>query len=132
MIVTITPLYAGLLGLLIIVLAGLVVRQRWRHQVGLGDGGQETLGRAIRVHANSIENVPLALLLLLLAELTGTPALVLHVAGITLLIARLLHAWGLTRGSGSSFGRFWGTLVTWVLIVLLSLANVVHALIGMS
>ena len=64
-----TPLYAALLALLFVVLSGRVIKQRLKHQVGLGDGGQPALVRAIRVHGNFIENVPLALLLLLMYEM---------------------------------------------------------------
>ena len=116
----ITALYAALAGLMVLVLAILVVRGRWRHRVSLGTGTEPAMERAVRVHANFIEYVPLALLLLLLAELNGAAAPLLHAAGVLLLASRVLHAYGLTRVSGRSFGRFYGTAGTWLTILVLS------------
>jgi uncharacterized membrane protein YecN with MAPEG domain len=38
-----------------------------------------------------------------------------------------MHAFGLSRRSGYSIGRFFGTLLTWLLLVLLSAVLLVHA-----
>jgi uncharacterized membrane protein YecN with MAPEG domain len=116
----ITALYAALAGLMVLVLATLVVRGRWRHRVSLGTGTEPAMERAVRVHANFVEYVPLALLLMLLAELNGAAALLLHAAGVLLLASRVLHAYGLSRVSGRSFGRFYGTAGTWLTILFLS------------
>ena len=113
----ITALYAAILGLLAMVLALRVVQGRWSRRIGLGDGGDADMARRIRVHANYIENVPLAVLLLLLLELTNVAGDWLHAFGIALVLARLLHAWGLSRHAGTSFGRFIGTLLTWLVII---------------
>lgn len=110
----ITSIYAALATFLVITLALLVVDQRRRSKVGLGDGGDRVLQQRVRVHANALENLPLALLLLLLLELDGTAAPLLHGFGGVLLVARALHAWGFSRRSGTSFGRFAGTLATWL------------------
>ncbi len=121
---TITALYASLAGLLLLFLSFRVVRWRRKLSVGLGDGGQENLLRAQRTQANFIEYVPIALILLAVAESQGLPGWLLQTAGAILVLARLLHAWGLSQSSGRSFGRFWGTLLTWVVILALSLANI--------
>ena len=118
----VTALYAALSGILLIVLAALVVRARWATRTALGTGADPRMERAVRVHANFVEYVPLALLLLLLAEVNGVAAGALHAAGIVLLASRVLHAWGLSRHSARSFGRFWGTLGTWVTILALAVA----------
>ncbi len=123
----ITALYAGLLGLMMLALAGLVVRARWQYRTGLGTGSEPGMERAVRVHANFVEYVPLTLVVMLLAEINGLPAMLLHAAGAALLVARGLHAWGLGHSSGRSFGRFWGTAVTWLVLLALSLAVVVLA-----
>lgn len=119
--VSITSLYAALLGLLFVALAGLVVRARWKYRTGLGIGTEPGMERAVRVHANFVEYVPLALVMLLLAELGGARPLLLHACGGVLLASRLLHAYGLSSTSGRSFGRFWGTAGTWAVMVTLSL-----------
>ncbi len=108
-----TSLYAALGVLLVLLLGAAVVRQRRRAQVGIGDGGDAGLARAIRAHANLVENLPLALVMLLLLELGGLAPLWLHLLGGGFLASRLLHAWGLSRRSGVSFGRFWGMVGTW-------------------
>jgi uncharacterized protein len=119
----ITSLYGGLLGLLYLVLCWRVVENRRRGRVGLGAGGDAALERAIRVHGNFAEYAPLFLVLSLLAELNGGPAMFLHIAGASFFLARVAHAYGLARSSGTSRGRFMGTLVTWVAILALALAN---------
>lgn len=124
----ITALYAGLLGLMVLVLAGLVVRARWRYKTGLGTGSEPGMERAVRVHANFVEYVPLTLVVMLAGEINGLPSALLHGAGIALVAARALHAWGLGHSSGRSFGRFWGTATTWLVLLVLSLAVLVRAI----
>ena len=77
--------------------------------------------QAARVQANFSEYVPLAVVLLVLSELSGLPAAMVHVAGIALLASRVLHAWGLSHSPGRSFGRFYGTAGTWLVVLGLSL-----------
>ena len=114
-------LYAGLLGLLLIGLSVQVVRARRRFRVGLGVGTEDAMQQAVRVQANFTEYVPYAVLLLVLAEVSGLPAAAVHGAGILLVVSRLLHAAGLSGSPGRSFGRFYGTAGTWLVIVVLSL-----------
>jgi len=112
----ITALYAGLCALLLLLLALLVVNQRHISKVGLGDGGNEALARAMRVQANFVEYVPLSLVLMVVAEINGVPPKWLHMAGVVLIGSRLLHAWGLSHSSGKSFGRMAGTLGTFLVL----------------
>lgn len=121
----ITLLYAGLCTLLVLFLAGRVIAGRRGAKVGIGHGGDHELQRRIRVHANAIEYLPLALLLLGGMELNGYPDAVIHAFGATLLVSRGLHAWGLSRHSGVSQGRFYGTLLTLLLMVAMALLAVV-------
>lgn len=116
----ITSLYAGLCGILLLALSSRVVNARRTHQIGLGDGGQPELMRAIRVQANFVEYTPLILLLILLVEMGNNSATVVHSLGIALVIARVMHAAGLSRTSGVSTLRFVGTLVTWVVLAIAS------------
>jgi uncharacterized membrane protein YecN with MAPEG domain len=120
----VSALYAGLLGLLVVALGLHVVGRRRSARIGIGDGDDMVLRHRVRVHGNAAENVPLALVLLTLCELTGTSAPILHVLGVTLLVARALHAWGLSRSAGVSVGRFvgvfgsWGAMIAMALILL--------------
>lgn len=117
----ITLLYAGLCTLLVLFLAVRVIALRLRAKIGIGDGGDHELQRRVRVHANSVEYLPLALILLGGMELNGYPNAVIHAFGATLLVSRLLHAWGLSRKSGASPGRFVGTLLTLLLMITMAL-----------
>ena len=92
-----TALYAALLALLFLVLAALVIRLRQELQVALGDAGEKSLNRAIRVHANFAEYVPLALLLVYFVETSGAPQLLVHGLGLALLLGRALHAYGVSQ-----------------------------------
>lgn len=117
----ITLFYAGLCTLLVLTLAGRVMARRVSHKIGIGDGGDHEMAKRVRAHANAVEYLPLALLLLGGMELNGYPDTVIHGFGLTLLVSRLLHAWGLSRSSSASPGRFVGILFTLVLMVAMSL-----------
>jgi len=116
----ITALWAGLLGLFSLALAANVVRARVSEKVGFGDGANALMQQRIRVHANFVEYVPLALLLLLVLELNAASALVLNLLGGGLLVARGLHAFGLSTSTGTTPGRFVGTILTWLVILVAS------------
>jgi uncharacterized membrane protein YecN with MAPEG domain len=124
----ITGIYAAIAGMMALLLASWVVRARRRFKTSLGTGKEPAVEMAVRVHANFIEYVPLALLLMLVGELNGLGAPVLHGAGVVLLASRVLHAVGLGRSPGRSFGRFYGTAGTWLVILGLSLALLARSL----
>lgn len=117
----ITLLYAGLCTILVVFLAVRVAQWRFRHKIGLGDGGDRELLKRVRVHANAVENLPLALILLGGMELNGYGTAVIHGFGGVLLVSRAAHAWGLSHSSGSSKGRFLGSLFTWLLMLAMAL-----------
>lgn len=93
----ITALYAGLLTPLMLVLAARVIRHRRVQRVEIGDGDDPELLRRMRVHANFIETVPFALLLLALDEQLGASPWLLHAIGGSLLVGRYAHAYGLSQ-----------------------------------
>ena len=117
----VTALYAALVALLLLVFALRVSSFRWSLGVGIGDGGHDTLARAIRVHANAVEWAVPVLFLLLVAELNRASPLLLHACGIALVVARVLHGFGLSRRSGLSPGRFAGIAITWTVLIVLAL-----------
>lgn len=47
--------------------------------------------------------------------------------GGVLFVARVLHAIGLSRSAGVSFGRMWGTLGTWSVILAASCIAIARA-----
>ena len=71
----ITLLFSALHALLMIVLVYRVVAYRRGAKIGLGDGGDTRLLRRMRVHANFIEYVPMALLLIAGGFLSFLPVL---------------------------------------------------------
>jgi uncharacterized membrane protein YecN with MAPEG domain len=91
----ITPLYAGIFGLMLIALSARVIGQRRKHKQSLGEGQAPELARAIRAQGNFVEYVPFALFLMLLGELNGADRLLTHALGTALLVGRTLHATGL-------------------------------------
>lgn len=109
--------YTALGALLVLALTARVMWLRNTRGVGLGDGGAADLARAIRAHANAVEYLPMALLMLVLLAFEQTRPGLLHLFGIVLIVARVLHAIGLSRKSGRSFGRMTGIALT-VLVTL--------------
>jgi len=116
----VTSLYAGLGALLLIGLAIRIPPLRRHHRIGINSGGQEDLALAMRAHGNAVENLPLGLILLGFLEIQGIPAGVLHLLGGGLLLGRFLHAWGLSKTANVSFGRFWGMLLTWLVLIVMA------------
>jgi uncharacterized protein len=112
----VTPIYAGIAALLFFVLSIRVVQARGKG-ISLGDGGDATLLRRIRAHGNFAEYVPLILLMMAMLELSRYSIYVLHALGITLVVARLLHGYALSFTGRFKFGRFWGTALTFLLLV---------------
>ena len=112
----VTPLYAALLAFWFLLLTLRVTQERGRSGVFLGDGNDTRLQRAIRGHANFAEYVPLALLLLAILELSRFSLYVIHALGVILLVARLLHGYAFAFTTQFRFGRFWGALLTVVVI----------------
>lgn len=117
MTLTVTSFYAAILALFYVVLAALVIRQRFKHRVGLGTGTEPQLLQTVRMHGNFAEYVPFLLILLALLEIQQSPLWQLHlVAGLTL-AGRLLHAIGLWRSSGTSVPRFFGMISTFTALI---------------
>lgn len=105
-------IYVALITLMGIVLTYLVIYQRRSKLIGIGDGGDRTTARFIRVHGNFCENAPFALALLVMVALVGGAGWAVHAVGLLFLLGRGLHAFGLSRTAGSSVGRVAGMLVT--------------------
>jgi len=117
----VTSIYIALATLGLIALGSRIALMRRKHRISLGYGDNKTLGRAIRVHGNYIENLPMALLVMAGLELAGAPAFELHGIGAALLLSRLLHWRGLHGRSGATLGRFWGMTLLWLAMGLAAL-----------
>jgi uncharacterized membrane protein YecN with MAPEG domain len=121
-------LWAGLLGLLFLVLSVLVGRQRRRAGIGIGHGGDAQLERAIRVHGNFAEYTPIVLVLLLLLALSGWGSLYIHILAAIYFAARIAHAVGLWQSSGVTPGRAIGLVGTWGVLAVASVLAVATAI----
>ncbi len=90
-----TGVYAALLGLMQIVLAIRTIRQRLRSRTDIHDPPDAYTARVIGAHGNFIEYVPIALILVALAELTPQGPFLVHVLGAMLVLSRLAHAYSM-------------------------------------
>jgi uncharacterized membrane protein YecN with MAPEG domain len=90
-----TAFYAGLLALVYLGLSGWVVASRVSGNVLLGDAGDDTMLRRVRVHANFSEYVPLVLILVGLLEAGGGAHGLVQGLLIALLVGRILHPIGM-------------------------------------
>lgn len=124
--VPITALYAGILALLAVFLANQVLYARLR----TGKVPDWLPDTVLRVQANFVENVPFALLLLLVLELQGTPPKIMHLLGGGLVLCRLLHAFGMSRNPGANYPRLIGAQGTFLLIGTMGAAAIYGYLLG--
>ncbi|MEM6905845.1 MAG: MAPEG family protein [Pseudomonadota bacterium] len=122
----ITALYAGPLAIWILVLTFGVVRVRRKNLISLGHAENKQLEQRIRGHGNAVETIPIALILLGLAEGLGTPALVLHLLGLLLVAGRVMHGIHFLQGRQALTFRFYGMLLTIIAIALLALGVFAH------
>ena len=116
-----TAIYAALCALIFIVLGFNVGRVRGKTKVSLNDGGNLELAVAIRQHANFTESVPLALILLALLELNGSAKTLVHSLGAVLVIARVIHPFGLDPNNGQKPARGIGAGATFLVILISAL-----------
>jgi uncharacterized membrane protein YecN with MAPEG domain len=113
----VTPLYAGLLVLLFVLLSVRVVNIR-RRGIVFGDNGDVSVTRVVRAQANFAEYVPLALLMMGFLEASRFSIYVLHALGLTLVIARLAHASALSFGWQPRAGRVAGAALTFIVLLI--------------
>ena len=93
-------------------------------KVSIGDGGNPLLTARMRAHANFVEYVPIALILMALIETHRGNPQILWLIGIALVIGRVIHPFGMERPSPNPF-RIGGILLTY----LVTIALIVWALI---
>ena len=119
---SVISLYAPIFALFYVALSIIVIRIRRREKIGLGSGGNRAVERAMRVHANFAEYVPLTLLLLLILEQSGGNILLLHVLFLVLLAGRLIHAWGVSQQNENFGFRVSGMAMTFAVLITSSIA----------
>ena len=124
----ISSIYIALNALIMLGLAFFVVAAR---QANAKAGGKLTEPRdnRIRAHANNVEYVPMALMLLVGLEFQGGAAWLLHGLGIILTVSRIAHGYGRGITDGANFGRFYGTLGTWIVFLVGAVALLYYTLL---
>ena len=91
----VTATYAAILGLIFAALSLWVMAGRLTSGILHGDGGRETFGRRMRAHANFTEYVPIILILIALLEMMRTSIYLITILLVILVIARLMHPFGM-------------------------------------
>ena len=93
----VTPLYALPLAAIFLVLFFRTSSHRTALNLSIGDGDNADMLLRIRHHGNFVEWTSMVLILMILAEGMGAPALYLHISGALLLIGRIAHPFGLKK-----------------------------------
>lgn len=125
----IAALYIGLNVLLMLILKLNAGRVRSSEKVDFGQGDSERMARAMRVQGNAVEDVPITLIGILGLATLSAPTGLLHGLGITLTVARVLHAIGLGSAGGFSIGRLLGALGSLVALLVTGGACIYYALV---
>ena len=117
-----TSVFAALLALVYVGLAGWVIAARRNRNVLHGDGGDPDVQKRIRSHANFGEYVPLALLMIGFLEAGGASHTLVLSLVVVLLIGRLLHPFGMLAAPNSArqFACRGGGMVTTFLVLIIA------------
>ncbi|HXR86259.1 MAG TPA: MAPEG family protein [Stellaceae bacterium] len=121
----VVPFYAAIFALIYIGLTIRVIALRNAKRVSLGSGGDPALERAIRIHANFIEYVPLALILLTAMEMQHSSLYVLHILCLLLLIGRICHFLALSRENTVNPLRGAGVALTVLVLVIAAIVLII-------
>jgi len=90
-----------------------VIGVRRRDSILLGDGGNHMMNKKIRGQANAAEQIPIALIMLGLAEFM-MPGIIPMVIAVILIIGRVMHGIYFTIPKVNFRLRFYGMLLTLV------------------
>jgi len=105
---TVTPIYALAVALIHMVLWMRVTAKRSALGQSIGDGGDTDLLLRVRQHGNCVEWSSFLLILMILSEGIGAPAIYLHIGGTLLLLGCIAHPFGLKKDNASHVLRYVG------------------------
>ena len=114
--ISIVPIYAALLAGFFIFLSVRVIRIRRQERIGVGDGNNMRLRRAIRVHGNFAEYVPFSLILVAFVEMQQFAPFIIHALCLVLISGRLCHAYGVSQEKEDYRFRVAGMTLTFATI----------------
>jgi uncharacterized membrane protein YecN with MAPEG domain len=128
---TMTPVQAaamniGLLTLLMMALKMYVGGRRGKLKLPSGQTNDE-FNLAQRVQMNAVEDVPVLMVGIGALAALGMSAWYIHMVGLGLLVARIMHATGLARSNGITIGRLVGTIGTMLAYLAIAAPLLVHA-----
>jgi uncharacterized protein len=115
--VSITPFYSAILGLLFVFLSVRTLKLRRSLRIAIGDSGNQQMLRAMRVHANFAEYVPISLLLIYFLETQGGYKALIHLLCLCLIVGRFSHAFGVSQITENYKFRVLGMAMTFTAIV---------------
>jgi|TARA_B000000557_G_scaffold235187_1_gene210778 hypothetical protein len=125
-----TLFYASSLTILALILSFLTGRQRFKTETNLGLGDDFGMLQITRAHGNLIENALFFLILMFLLETVAeVPSVSLMILGDIFLLARIAHAYGITRPEAKSIFRMLGTVGS---IIILSVQSIWGLIIALS
>ncbi|MDX1459405.1 MAG: MAPEG family protein [Marinobacter sp.] len=131
MILPVTAVFASVCAILLIILSYRVSSFRMRYKHGLGVNEDRDFEVAVRTQANLTEYAPMALILLGLGELNGVAVGWIYGLGMTFVVGRILHAWGMVNGRGGAHkARFYGTAMSWLAMLLLAVAVLLNVFLS--
>ena len=118
----VTAFYAALLALIYVGLSGWVIAGRVGKSTLFGDGGDESMTRRVRSHANFIEYVPIALLVIAFLEADGGSPTLVRVLLVLLVVARIMHPVGMFAAENTprQFAFRGGGIIATLIIVLVA------------
>lgn len=123
MLYPVTTIAASVLGLWLFLLSIRVIGARRNNSED--DASKLTFERRDRAQGNLIEYAPMALILLFLLEAQNAPLWLTALSAFLLVVGRLLHGYAFSFTSNWPFGRMFGTLGTFLALILLSVSNLV-------
>lgn len=121
----VTPIYTAIFGFVFVALSVRTLLLRRSLGVGIGDGDQPILARAVRVHSNFAEYVPLSLLLIYFLETQVKSSPWIHVLCSALLVGRITHAFGVSQVKENYRYRVIGMALTFTAILSASIGLVI-------
>lgn len=92
-----TSLYAAICGIMLILFSFKIIAFRRKFGIGMGEGNQFEMKRAIRAQANFLEYTPVFLVSLGIAELNGLSPWTINLFGVLFLAGRTMHAYSLLK-----------------------------------
>jgi uncharacterized membrane protein YecN with MAPEG domain len=100
-----------------------IVKLRHLHKVSLGAQGHEDLEKTIRAHGNFAEYTPIALILMLCAEVNKANWIILSILVFLFILGRILHAYAFIINKHHFKFRVRGMTLTFLTIVCLAVLN---------